>query len=68
VGLRYFTIVLPDAAALAAVVERIQRAGVDIKEKEGVIFLRDPARNGVVLATRQSGQMVATLAAELAAQ
>ncbi|NJN97192.1 MAG: VOC family protein [Anaerolineales bacterium] len=59
-GLRYFTLNLPDSAALAAVVERIQQTGLAFQEKDGVVFLRDPAQNGVVLATGQeAGTIVA---------
>jgi catechol 2,3-dioxygenase len=61
-GLRYFTINLPDEPALAAVVKRIEEAGVTFQEKDGVIFLRDPAQNGVVLS---AGQEVETVAAKV---
>lgn len=63
VGLRYFTVNLPDAKALAAVVERIEQAGVAFKEKEGIVFLRDPAQNGVVLSTGQAAEVVAEIGA-----
>jgi len=60
-GLRYFTINLPDAAALGAVVERIQQAGLAFQEKDGVIFLRDPAQNGVVLNVGQDANTITAL-------
>jgi hypothetical protein len=53
---------LPNPAALAEVKERIKQAGVEYKEKEGVVFLRDPARNGVVLTTDQDAETIAVLA------
>lgn len=59
-GLRYFTINLPDSAALTEVVERIQQARLAFQEKDGVVFLRDPAQNGVVL---NVGQEAVTIVA-----
>jgi catechol 2,3-dioxygenase len=48
-GLRYFTIVLPDAAELERVLRRVREAGV-VAENAGDGFLvRDPSRNGVLL-------------------
>ncbi|MCK6626032.1 MAG: VOC family protein [Anaerolineae bacterium] len=66
-GLRYFTINLPEASALAAVVERIQQAGLAFQEKDGVVFLRDPAQNGVVLATCQGAGTIVDFIGEKAA-
>jgi catechol 2,3-dioxygenase len=65
VGLRYYTINLPDAAALATVVESIERAGVAFQEKDGVILLRDPAQNGVVLSVGVEVERIAAVTAEL---
>jgi catechol 2,3-dioxygenase len=65
IGLRYFTIELPDAAALAAVVESIEHAGVAFKERDGVIFLRDPSHNGIVLSAGQDAETVAAVVADL---
>lgn len=62
IGLRYFTIHLPDQAALTRASERIKSAGAEYKEKEGVVFLRDPAGNGVVLAAGQDAETITTLA------
>lgn len=64
-GLRYFTINLPDQAALAVVVKRIEEAGVTFQEKDGVIFLRDPAQNGVVLSAGQEAETVAAKVTEI---
>jgi catechol 2,3-dioxygenase len=61
VGLRYFTITLPDAAALAAVVERIERAGVAFQENDGIVFMPDPSQNGVVLSVGREAERVAAV-------
>jgi catechol 2,3-dioxygenase len=52
VGLRTFTVLLPDDAETARVVDRAQAAGLPIASgpNDGAL-LRDPAGNGVVLAT-----------------
>ena len=48
-GLRYFTIVLPDKAEWERVVERVRQAGIAAEQTEQGILLRDPSQNGVVL-------------------
>lgn len=50
VGLRAFTIALPDARELAAVVARIESAGVPYQREPDGIVVRDPFRNTIVLA------------------
>ncbi len=60
-GLRYFTLNLPDSAALAEVVERVQQAGLAFQEKDGVVFLNDPAQNGVVLNVGQNAKTITAL-------
>lgn len=65
-GLRYFTVNLPDASALAVVVERVEQAGAAFQEKDGIVFLRDPAQNGLVLSTGQAAEVVAAKVAEMA--
>ncbi len=59
VGLRYFTIVLPHADALTAEVKQLESAGIDFKEKNGIVFLRDPSGNGLVLTTHREAEGVA---------
>lgn len=54
-GLRHFTIVLPDAAALAGLTARIEAAGVGIAETANGLLLRDPSQNGVMLTAAGSG-------------
>lgn len=53
-GLRYFTIVLPDAEALASVLARLQAEGVPYREENGSVVFEDPWRNQVVLTTGTS--------------
>jgi catechol 2,3-dioxygenase len=48
-GLRYFTVVLPDATELGHVVERIKQAGVVTLSVEDGVLVRDPSQNGVLL-------------------
>jgi catechol 2,3-dioxygenase len=49
VGLRRFDVVLPDAAALAAVTERLRAASVPFETEEDVVIARDPSGNVVRL-------------------
>ena len=51
-GLRWFTIELPSAEALAAVKERLDQAGVAVEPQEQGLLLHDPARNAIVLRVR----------------
>ena len=50
-GLRYFSVALPDQAALDLVLERVREAGVPTEQTEAGVLLRDPSWNGVVLTT-----------------
>ncbi|MFN2113311.1 MAG: VOC family protein [Anaerolineales bacterium] len=50
-GLRYFTVSLPDRFALEQVVDRIQQSGIPPEETESGILLHDPSQNGVLLAS-----------------
>jgi len=49
VGLRYFTVELPDQKALAEVTARVEKAGIPANQTEDGLFLYDPSQNGVVL-------------------
>jgi catechol 2,3-dioxygenase len=49
VGLRSFTIELPDGRELAAVLGRVERAGLATEPHRGGTLVRDPFANGVVL-------------------
>ncbi|HSB89879.1 MAG TPA: VOC family protein [Anaerolineales bacterium] len=48
-GLVYTTILLPKLDDLSAVRMRLEGAGVEIDEREGGLFVRDPSHNGVLL-------------------
>ena len=64
-GLRYFSVVLPDQAELDRVLQRVREAGVPVEPRgaalagsslrsdrpEAGLLLRDPSQNGVVLTT-----------------
>jgi len=49
VGLRYFTIELPDQKAYDEVVARVDAAGLPSNQTEAGLLLHDPSQNGVVL-------------------
>lgn len=49
VGLRYFTIELPDQKAYDEVVSRVDAAGTPSNQTEAGLMLQDPSQNGVVL-------------------
>jgi len=48
-GLRWFTVVLPNAGELQRVVERIQAAGVNIEPAPDGLLLRDPSNINLLL-------------------
>jgi len=49
VGLRWYTIVLPNQEELDRVADRIKTSGTLIEERVEGLFFRDPSQNGVVL-------------------
>ncbi len=49
VGLRYFTIDLPNQEALDDVVSRVNNAGIASNQTEDGLLLYDPSQNGVIL-------------------
>ena len=51
VRLRYFTVLLPTAGDLRAVVERAKAAHQPVEDTQGGVLLRDPSQNAVLLAT-----------------
>ena len=51
VGLRYFTVELPDQQALEEVIKRIDDAGLPSNKTDDGLLLYDPSQNGVVLKT-----------------
>jgi catechol 2,3-dioxygenase len=48
-GLRYFTVELPNRPVLDEVIARIDAAGLVTEEKDDGILLHDPSQNGVLL-------------------
>ncbi len=53
-GLRYFTVVLPDQSELGRLVESLQRASIPVEQVDSGRLVRDPFRNGVLLTTAQN--------------
>ena len=51
-GLRHWTIMLDDAAQVAAVRERVEASGADVAERSGGFLARDPWRNAVLILAR----------------
>jgi len=49
VGLRYFTVDLPDQKAYDEVVARVDEAGIPSNQTEAGLLLHDPSQNGVIL-------------------
>jgi catechol 2,3-dioxygenase len=48
-GLRFFTVKLPDQKALEEVVLRVEKAGIPANQTEEGLLLYDPSQNGMVL-------------------
>ncbi len=48
-GMRHFTIKLPDAESFAEVAGRIEQAGVDSEKLDTGLLIRDPSENGVMI-------------------
>ncbi len=52
IGLRHFLIVVPGEDDLAALRDRLARAGVAFERRDGGLFLRDPSQNGVLVGVK----------------
>jgi catechol 2,3-dioxygenase len=48
-GLRHFTVELPDQKALEEVIARVEKAGIPANQAEDGLLLYDPSQNGVIL-------------------
>jgi catechol 2,3-dioxygenase len=48
-GLRYFTINLPERNALKEVLSRVSAAGISTQESEDGFLIHDPSQNGILL-------------------
>lgn len=53
-GLRYFSVALPDQAELERVLQRVREAGVPVEETEAGPLVKDPSQNGVLLTVEAS--------------
>jgi catechol 2,3-dioxygenase len=53
-GLRYFSVVLPDQAALEQVLQRVRESGLPTEQTDAGLLLHDPSQNGVVLSSEKS--------------
>jgi catechol 2,3-dioxygenase len=49
-GMRHFTVLLPDRTELDRVVGRVRQRGIAIAQADGGMLVRDPSQNGVMLA------------------
>jgi catechol 2,3-dioxygenase len=52
VGLRHWTVLLPDEAAVSETRERVEATGAEVEERPGGFLARDPWRNAVLIGTR----------------
>jgi catechol 2,3-dioxygenase len=52
VGLRYFTVELPDQEAMDQVIARIDAAGIPSNQMEAGLLVHDPSENGVLISVR----------------
>jgi catechol 2,3-dioxygenase len=50
-GLRHFSVALPDQSALDLVLERVRESGLPFNQTDSGILLHDPSQNGVLLPT-----------------
>ena len=50
-GLRHFTVELPDQNALDEVLARVEKAGIPADQTEDGFLIHDPSQNGVILTT-----------------
>jgi catechol 2,3-dioxygenase len=56
VGLRYFTIRLPECSELERLIERLREDRVAFEEEPGSVFLRDPSGNGISITHGSPGE------------
>jgi catechol 2,3-dioxygenase len=48
-GMRYFSVVVPDPGELGRLEERLRLAGTEVQQTEAGLIVRDPSSNGVLL-------------------
>jgi catechol 2,3-dioxygenase len=51
IGMRYFSMKLPQTSEVGAIVDRVRGSGGSIEEYDAGLLLRDPFQNGVLLTT-----------------
>jgi catechol 2,3-dioxygenase len=56
IGLRYFTIQLPDQTAVAEVIARARSVGATIEDHVVGVLVRDPSHNALVFTTTSQGE------------
>ncbi len=56
VGLKYFTVELPQQEALDQVIERIDAAGIPSNQTDEGLLVQDPSQNGVMLILRPNAE------------
>ena len=54
-GVRHFSVVLPNKAELQRVAARVRESGLAIQESDVGLLVRDPSQNGVMLTTSEPG-------------
>ena len=55
IGLRYFTIKLPQPSEVGAMADRVRENGGSIEERADGMLVRDPFQNGVMLTVQPPG-------------
>ncbi len=50
-GLRYFSVELPDRAELETLARRVEKVGVEMLQVDNGILVRDPSQNGIMFMT-----------------
>jgi catechol 2,3-dioxygenase len=48
-GMRHFSVVLPDKTELQRVLSRVRENGITVEESEAGVLMHDPSQNGVLL-------------------
>ena len=54
VGLRYFSVELPNQQALDEVIGRVEKAGIPCNQTDAGFLVHDPSQNGVILTLRSA--------------
>ena len=57
IGLRYFSVRLPDHFEIEKILARLDHAEIPVKLQEDGFFVRDPSQNGVLLLAENTNQL-----------